>query len=156
MNFSSLVPGFAISIPVAIVFVKNPEKDYRAAKYLLSSTQEIALAAGIGLAASKGWMVAAGLFATLSTPAAFLAGGAWALKYSYIAMKAGFAAKQLTQVGLGALALYAGLRAFNNPFYLFDKNVKGVSLAGILEGSLDKKISIDFLSNKIVDAATSK
>ena len=91
-----------------------PGGNYWCAKDFLMNAQRVVLAAAICFAAYKGSMIAAGVLATFSLPAATLAGGAMALKYGYTALKAGILAKQLSQAAIGTAALYAGWQALDN------------------------------------------
>ena len=118
--------------------------NYWCARSFLSNTQRVAVAAAICFAAYKGSMIAAGVLATVSIPATTLAAGAMVVKYGYTALKAGIAAKQLSQVALGAAALYAGLQLLDN-YQMFTK----IKVNGLLDG--EGVYSMWNLSNTIVD-----
>lgn len=115
MKLSSFVPSFVSTIASNATNFSRPEGNYANACIFLSKTQCVAVAAAICFAAYQGSMIAAGVLATVSVPATTLAAGAMAVKYGYTALKAGIAAKQLSQAALGAAALYAGWKAFDEP-----------------------------------------
>jgi len=102
-----------------------PTSTYWCARHFLLNAQRVVVAAAICFAAYKGSMITAGALATVSIPATTLAAGAMAIKYGFTALKAGIAAKQLSQAALGVAALYAGWQLFDNYQIFATKNMSG-------------------------------
>ena len=149
MRLLPLVPSIVSNLANQAWNFRNETTNYINARNFLSNTQRVAVAAAICFAAYKGSMIAAGALATVSIPATTLAAGAMAVKYGYTALKAGIAAKQLSQAALGVAALYAGWQALDNRYEIANKLTNG-----LFDGK--GKYTINNLSASIVNYCTKK
>ena len=115
---------------------KNTKKT---ASRFIGCAMRIMLAAGICLAVYKGSMLGAGILATFSFPVTISVIGLMAVKYGITALKAGIIAKQISQIALGAIALYVGWQALDNPVLIGCRDIF----------NLDRSCTICHLSERI-------
>jgi hypothetical protein len=128
MSFvSNLVPAFANDLYQTgwNHFYSIDKCTKENAKDLFLVVGRVVVAATICIAAYKGSLIAAGVLATASLPAASLAGGAILIKYGLTALITGLLNNMITQTVFGGVAFASGWVVLNN--------YKTTDFTGILE-----------------------